>query len=263
MSNTRIQSYTSMSAYKCCPKKYELMYVQKVEKLSSDALNRGRTFHDNVENGKVTKSIKEFYEQHVGTLKRVRGVPNFFMRDKSKEFVFKVKEFSFGITREGLVEDYSDDDGLMFRGKIDELIYKLDPRDLHKAFEEGSIDSFVTDAQIVEWKTGKNCDKEQVKMYALGVFLKFPNVETLDTKILFTSTKKVRSYTFKREEIVVPVFQDIVKRIHEIEESVVFPYVTNFSCPYCAVRNACPKMSKEDATFDSLMAQMGVMGGTV
>jgi hypothetical protein len=250
----RTESYSSLSMFRNCPKKYELSYIKKVPRITGYALLRGRAFHESVENGRVTKKVKNFYEANVGKMARIKGsMPGLYLR--GDEYLFKVKEMGFGVSKDGYYVDYDTPDAL-FRGKIDEVIYKVAKEDMRKAYYESSFDSYASDVMLVEWKTGKNADKKQIEYYAMALFMKFLNAESIDAKILFVDTEKVRKYTFTRD-LVTPKFQDILKEIYSIRDCENFIATANYSCPFCQVREHCPSFKGQDTkTFDEVIASM-------
>lgn len=116
------------------------------------------------------------------------------------------------------------DDDAWLRSKLDILVIK------------GS------DAMVLDWKTGKRrVDFFQLKLFAAQVFLRFPEVQTVRTCLVWLKTKEFDDETYQREEAKL-LWQEVLTRIARIESADKhnnWPAKPSGLCPYCPLFKTC------------------------
>ena len=211
-------SYSSLSTFKQCPRKYYHTKVAKdVVEPMSQAMLYGNRVHkaaeEYVRDGKPIEEaflyIKEFIDS---------------ILDSFKGQVFC--EQRLGLTVELKPCRFSDKD-VWYRGIVDLLI----------------IDGENKEALIVDYKTGKNAkyaDTGQLELMALAVFKHYPDVETIKAGLyFFTKTQliKVQYNKDSQPDLWAKWLQDI-SNLENCYENEVWNPKPNFTCAkYCPVKS--------------------------
>lgn len=138
-------SFSAWQTYKQCPLKYQLSYIERLDKGSSEALERGNKIHALAEDylSDVAKVVAPELKKFEGHLK--------LLKQKKELFVEQAMAFT-----DSWVPCAYDDPNAWLRMKLDVL------------YPVGSNGVFVGD-----WKTGKVYPDhaEQLSIYALGCFM--------------------------------------------------------------------------------------------
>ena len=121
-----------------------------------------------------------------------------------------------------------------------------------KSLLNGIVDYFCFEEDtciIIDWKTGKiykNKGELQLKLYALWIFLKYPNINTVKSCYYYVEHEEQTEYVYKREELqqIKDFFLEKIKYISEIETFEKTPHV---NCKYCDFngRNCSPVFKKK------------------
>jgi len=205
-------SYSSLSLYKQCPRKYHrLRIVKDIKEPMSQHLIYGNEVHKACENyGKDGTPIPkkyEFIKRHVDIL----------LRSKGEQFF----EYRMGITKD-LEPCKFFDKNVWWRGIADFV----------------AIDGEV--GMLVDYKTGKSAkfaDTQQLQLLSLALFAHFKELKRIRCGLLFLVSKEFVPATFKRDDIESGWTywnKDVTRLEKSIESDVWNPY-ENFTC-----RKWCP-----------------------
>lgn len=213
-------SYSSITLYDQCPKKYFHLRIEKsIKEPESDAMNYGKDLHlaaeEHVRDGKPLPEKYSYIQEMLDKLKAVPG-------EKLCEYKVGVK-----IQDGKLVKcDFFDKD-VWYRGIADLVI--LDR-------EKGS-------ARVIDYKTGKSAkyaDTKQLKLLAGAIFTHFPEIDTIKAGLLFVVSKE-----FIREEYTthfrLAYFEQFKPLVEQLEASIkngVWNPKKNFTCSkWCPVKS--------------------------
>jgi len=208
-------SYSRYADYKQCPAKFKFKYIDKLPDPGSPAMQRGSEIHTAAE--LVVRGAKKIPTELIGVKEQL-------------EFLRKAKatpEENWGfrsdwewIGREGW---FGDD--VWFRAKTDvRLLYDDDT------------------LLLGDWKTGKKyfSNEEQIELFALAGFRRFPFVTEVDTRLWYTdvdpSENEVqRVYTPKELEA---IQRDWTKRVVPMFRDRRFAPTPNDKCHFCPFSKA-------------------------
>lgn len=169
----RSWSYSKYSTWAQCPRKFKYIYIDKLKEDSNEALENGIAVHKDAEN----------------YMKLVIDLPSSLVK-LSGEFA-KLKEL--GAKSE---EFWNCDENFRPVGKWD----KPDKGNISKVDLYWLQDE--TTLVIDDVKTGKVRAKnvEQLEVYACHGFNKFPNVQTIITRLLYVDSGEIVVHEFKRAQ---------------------------------------------------------------
>ena len=213
-------SYSKISLYKQCPKKFDFKYIQKLKEPIRDKtpLLKGTCVHsmlesypDNSDNSLVPEYSYIFDN---------------FLESKYKPLLDLDHTSEEGIGINENMEPTKYKDGKLFRGYID-----------YYAF----ID---TKAMIVcDYKTGKYKepifqDFNQVMFYALYMFFKYPEVEKIKGMYLYVEHSKDNSIIFERKYLE-EYKKELLSSVKSIEEDTEFVEKPQKLCDWCGYKDIC------------------------
>ena len=216
-------SYSALSLFKQCPKKYyHLKVVKDVKEPMSTALVFGNKVHEAAEvYVKDNKKLPDELTYIGGMLDKLRHIDG----DKLCEY------------RMGLTKDLDPcgffDDNVWWRG-IADLIILSDSK-----------------AYLVDYKTGKSsryADIKQLEILSLAMFKHFPKIKKVKAGLLFVISKDFIKANYKKEdqEINWQYWLDNTKYLEDSIKSNVWNAKPNFTCKnYCAVLS-CPHNGRGD-----------------
>lgn len=207
-------SYSSISLFKQCPRKYHrLKVVKDIVEPETEHLVYGNEVHKAAEeygrDGVPIPKKFEFIKPMVDTLLQAPGTPLF--------------EHKMGLFSDLTACEFFDK-AAWWRGIADLLI----------------INEKEKSALLVDYKTGKSskyADAEQLKLLSLATFAHFPEVEVVNAGLLFVVAKDFLEVEVRREnagELWKPFIKDVDRLEQSFEHDVWNPY-PNFTC-----RNYCP-----------------------
>lgn len=220
-------SHSRLDEFRSCPHKFKLKYIDKVKVpfVTNLALYRGSYIHERIEhhynqidfkiNDVFTQEEKEKCDVIVESFKN--SVIGQYYYNKhglhEQEFGLKVVDGKLQVC------DYNDPDAWV-RGKID-----------YSYFEGVKL-------TIVDWKSGKSkVDSEYFKndqmiMYAVWAFTKYPEIEELDTSFVYVEHNNERKETFYRANL-----KEYVKKLFidtkACENGERYPKTVGPLCDYC------------------------------
>jgi hypothetical protein len=206
-------SYSSISLFQQCPKKYYRLRVAKdIVEPPRDYLLYGSAVHkaaeDYVRDGTPIPEKYAFVQQRIDPFVSIEGE--------------KLCEYEMGLTKNMEPCGFRDKN-VWFRGIADLLIVNKDK------------------ARIVDWKTGKSsqyADKKQLELLSLLVFKHFPQVKSIKAALVFLVAKDLvpSAYT---EDFQYDAWQRWLPELDRLEAAYttsVWNAKPNFTCRnFCAV----------------------------
>lgn len=182
-------SYSSLSAYETCPRRFYLTRIAKVvSEPPSEAMTWGNEVHKALELAvKGTQALSPRFASYGPIVERVRAAQG-----------VKHTEQKFGLTSGYRPTTFFAKD-VWFRGVIDLTI--VTPKV----------------AVVLDWKTGAvKTDGDQLKLFAASAFAQHPHVETVRTGYAWLKHDKLTTQDFKREDVPV-IWQEFIPRIQRME----------------------------------------------
>jgi len=234
-------SVSKMSLYEHCSYKFKLSYIDKIKtKIKSEfALYKGIYSHKVIENDfnynidfklnevftnkdriKVNKIIKDFENSKIG---------NYIKNElKNNKTISKEEKFSFNNKLE--ICKYFDKTSWI-RGAID--LYYLKENIIY----------------CIDYKTGKDKSRDsefgikQSKIYAIYLFIKFPEIEIIKSSFLFIEHENKKKTIIYNKKDFKKYIKDIFKITKEIESDKIFKETIGPLCDYCDFfkENICKK----------------------
>jgi hypothetical protein len=114
---------------------------------------------------------------------------------------------------------------LPYRELLTEVPVSLDrnfqPAPWDECWTRGVIDVLAlgdTTAFTIDWKTGKRKPTEQLKLYAAYIFALYPNVDVVDTGLVWLQPRVIDTTKIKREEVA-GIWQGFVERAARLESA--------------------------------------------
>ena len=212
MSNKYTWSYSSISLFQQCPRKYYRLRVKKdIVEPHQAHLDYGKEVHkaaeDYVCNDKSLDPRYEFVKPALDALKSLPGL--------------KLCEYEMGLTKDFKPCGFRDPE-VWFRGIADLLI----------------VDG--THAHLVDYKTGKSsqyADTKQLELLALLVFKHFPEVQTIKAGLVFVVVQDLVKAAFEVsvQEQAWARWLPEIQRLEKALETDVWNARPNFTC-----RKFCP-----------------------
>ncbi len=243
-------SYSSISTYLQCPRKFRYLYIDKipVEWTDNFYTQKGKLTHLIFEHQRdlvKIKGEKEFKEIIGGEfltkddVKNCFAIYDNFMKSpigkqlESKKRLFS--EIPIGLDHELNFTGYSQNPFL--RGYID------------ASFVNEEDDSSMV---LTDWKTGKLVSKEnqdwsQLLYYGISMFSMNPNLEKIVLMFAYVEHNKTNMKVIHRSEIN-KYKTALWNSTDKIEEDIVFPKCQTALCDYCYYRDHCD----QDTTTDGL-----------
>ena len=208
-------SYSSLSLFQQCPKKYYHMRVLKdIVEPETEAIMFGKEVHKAAEDyiGKGTP-IPEKYKFIEPVLQILNAMPG-----------KKLVEYRMGLTKELKACDFFDKD-VWFRGVGDLVILDGDT------------------ASVIDYKTGKSAqyaDTKQLELMALCVFKHFPQVERVKAGLAFVVCEEFVKSKYNKDEAPqkwITWLQEINK-LEAAHTNDVWNAKPNFTCrKFCPVKD--------------------------
>lgn len=189
-------SYSRYADYKQCPAKFMYKHLKKLPDPGNAAMNRGNTIH---------KMAEDFIRAKIDIPPELESVRREleYCRDN-----MAVAEESWG---------FRNDWGWIGRpGWFGADVWFRAKTDVRLLYEDDTL-------LLIDWKTGKKYfdNEQQIELFALAGFRRFPNVTEVDTRLLYTDADPddneiQRVYKVKELEAiqrdwtkrVVPMFKD-------------------------------------------------------
>lgn len=184
-------SYSSLTAFETCPRRYYLTRILKVVKEEQTAATlEGNAQHKALELNVAGKQALPSKYRHLQPLaNKLRAVPGQILT-----------EYRFALTRELRPTEFFSKNAWV-RGVLDYANVR------------------TNFAVILDYKTGKRkFDTDQLKLFAAAAFQLFPHVERVQTGYIWLRDKKIDPQPFERGEAPV-IWQEFAARVHRLEQS--------------------------------------------
>jgi len=215
MSNNYTWSYSSISLFQQCPRKYyRLRIVKDIVEPPQQHLIYGTEVHQAAEDYVCNdKSIDPRYAFLKPTLDALKALPG-----------MKLCEYEMGLTKDFKPVGFRDEN-VWFRGIADLLIIDEDR------------------AHLIDYKTSKSsqyADRKQLELLALLVFKHFPHVKSIKAGLVFVVAEDLvrASYTDEIQEQAWAKWLPEIQRLEKAMETDVWNAVPNFTCrKFCPVQD--------------------------
>lgn len=184
-------SYSSLSAYEQCPRRFALTRIKKlVKEPQTEATTHGQEVHRALERAVAgTHGLPEKYAKYQPIVERLRRTPG-----------KKLLEYRFGLTA-GLKPVEFFDSAVWCRGVLDVGIVRQD---------EGII---------LDHKTGKRkVDTDQLRLFSLAGFSIWPHVSRVKTGYLWLLPDTLDSEVFERSQAT-EIAQEFAIRVQRMVHS--------------------------------------------
>lgn len=212
-------SYSSITLFEQCPKKYYHLRVAKdIVEPESEAMNYGKDLHlaaeEHIRDGKPLPEKYAFIQPMLDKLKAIPG-------EKLCENKLAVK-----LTKDGRLVpcDFFDKD-TYWRGIADLIILDRDKQE----------------ARVIDYKTGKSAkyaDTKQLKLLAGAVFTHYPEVKIIKAGLLFVVSEEFikEEYDTHFRLAYFEQFRPLVTQLEDCHNNGVWNPKRNFSCKaWCPV----------------------------
>lgn len=216
-------SYSSITLYEQCPKKYYHLRVAKdIKEPESEAMNYGKDLHlaaeEYIRDGKPLPAKYAYIQEMLDKLKALPG-------EKLCENKLAVKIV------DGCKLAPCDffDKNVWYRGIADLII----------------LDRENKEARIIDYKTGKSAkyaDTKQLKLLAATVFTHYPEITVIKAGLLFVVSKEFikEEYTTHHRLAYFEHFKPLVNQLESSISNNVWNPKRNFTCrKWCPV-TTCP-----------------------
>lgn len=191
MANVVPWSYSRLTAYETCPRRFLLTTLEKkVIEPQTAATIWGNDVHKALELAiKGTKPLEPKHEKYAPIVKRVTAQPG-----------KKLVEFKFGLTQALKPTEFFAKD-VWVRGVIDFGLLK------------------PATALALDWKTGKpKTDHDQLKLFAAVMLSTYPYLEAVKTGYVWLAHNKVESATIGKNDKSA-IWGEFASRVHRMELS--------------------------------------------
>ena len=212
MSNKYTWSYSSISLFQQCPRKYyRLRVVKDIVEPPQQHLIYGTEVHQAAEDYVCNdKSLDPRYAFLKPTLDALKGLPG-----------MKLCEYEMGLTKDFEPCGFKDEH-VWFRGIADLLIIDEDR------------------AHLIDYKTSKSsqyADRKQLELLALLVFKHFPHVKSIKAGLVFVVAEDLvkAAYETDIQDKAWAKWLPEIQRLEKAMETDVWNAVPNFTC-----RKFCP-----------------------
>ena len=211
-------SHSRLSTYESCPKKAYYRYVEKLTEEQHPAAERGVRIHDLAEKyikGELTEMPSELYLFYEG-FEQLR-------LDYEAGDVCVEEQWAFNLSWEKTDWDSEDTWG---RYIVDALIMQ------------------GTHAKVIDFKTGRYKDynegyKNQCALYACCVFMRFPELKTIQTELWYLDHHKITKYAFAREDMDEKKTMFHARALAMTTDETFDTKPSETSCRFCAFTKIC------------------------
>ena len=224
-------SFSRMSSYETCPKKFQFSYIDKIPvNRSTTALDKGSYIHHCLELHPAKPS--QFYNIDKELLDQYDIIIKDFLDSEVGSKVLSElnigKEIDFGLTKDFKICSFDDTDAIL-RGSVDRLN------------QVGNV------LHVVDYKSGKAKDVKyqsykQVMLYAIWIFRNpiFNSVNEVIGSYVYVEHNKVNEKIFYRSELLNSV-KEYVTIIKTIENDEKFYKKEGRLCDWCDFKDICIK----------------------
>lgn len=223
-------SFSKISTYKGCPRKFKYQYIDKIGKYEdSPALIKGRTVHYLIENSQLSPEeysdeMKQNIQDYPGTLDIKK---NFEESDLGKKYLLDIdktaiQEFKIGLSNSLEPAEYAKES--LFNGIIDYICVK-----------DGVL--YLCDFKTGRYKEVRFQDYSQLLYYAIYFFQKY-KIQKIVISFIYVEHNLENDIeldiqylnNYKRE---------LLTSIKTIEEDIIFAEKKSKLCDYCVFKEIC------------------------
>lgn len=215
-------SFSKLSTYNHCPRKFKYNYIDKAPKDKSDitALLKGGAIHSIIEHypEETTHKLAPQY-QHIVDSFVVTGLGQKYLGQKS------IREFDFGLTKDLIPTSYSDKEAL-FRGSVDYIC---------------TIDDVL---HLIDWKSGKSKDPrwqvyDQLMFYAIYFFKAYENINKIRITYVYVEHDEYENDIVLERQYLNNYVNDLTNNIEKVEADEIFVKNEGKLCAWCDFRTYC------------------------
>lgn len=213
-------SFSKIGDFEKCKKYFWLKHEQKIPE-PERPLRPGQTEHANDRGSRIHDNCEQYVRGDIHTLapeaEKFFGIKIDLLR-VLYEFGHVELEGEWGMDEDWDVTDW---DTAWLRLKLDVLVHVSE-----------------TEAVVIDYKTGKKFGNEvkhaqQLQLYALVTFLRYPELETVDAQLWYLDVNETTSQTFTRSQAL-RFMKSFEKRGNDIVNCTSWPANPNkFSCQWC------------------------------
>ena len=212
-------SFSKLGDFDKCKKYFWLKHEQRIPE-PERPLPPGKTEHANDRGSRIHDSAEHFVDGTGKFIPELREFQTEFEHLKYAHSLGKVSlEGEWGMDENWEITAWK---GAWLRLKLDALVFGDDP---HVAV-------------VVDYKTGRKFGNEvkhaqQLQMYALVAFLRYPELETIHAELWYTDAKEITQVTFTRDQAL-RFKRSFHSRGKAITTTTDWPANPNkYSCAYC------------------------------
>jgi CRISPR/Cas system-associated exonuclease Cas4 (RecB family) len=219
-------SYSRLSLYKECPKKFWYKYIDKsIISTDSPIFEKGKFIHALIETYPNLPAYEfKFEEVRSKMIQYITQIFDLCATDKKMIWLldnclFREKQFYLNHALNNCTEE----DGSLVNGIIDYV---------------GMIGETLI---IADWKTGqtqKYASFEQLKLYSIWAFNEFPEINSVRCFFFFIEQNKTLHLEIKRSELS-GLKLNVLSVIDDINKDTVFKKKPADNCKYCDKYNDC------------------------
>ena len=227
MKSFRPYSYSKVSTYVECPRKFKFQYVDGIRTpfMDNHVFEKGRYFHAALENH-PTRLVPEFKykENEARRDELVSQVAAILSSEKVLRLLDSCirREYRFFL-----------DSGLRYASKKSKDIFFKGIIDFIGQTEPGSID-------IVDWKSGKtkSGSLDQLRFYSIWAFEAFKNIDAIRLSLFYLEDDQEKTETVTRDDHA-EIKENFLETVGRIESDVEYKKKTNKGCEYCPFFQLC------------------------
>lgn len=222
-------SYSKISLYERCPKKYYFKYIEKLQVPFEDkpVFEKGRFIHHIIEHYPELPEFNFKFKE---------------VEDKKLDYLNQINEF---ITKNKKAKFFLDQNVLLHREKEFFLNEKLEEvKTREESIINGIIDyvgHYNDNIILVDWKTGmsqKYASLNQLKFYSLYIFNNFPSINKLKVFLFFVEQdeyiyEELTRTDYKKTE------EKYLKLIHTILDDTEYKCKKAEDCMRCEYYENC------------------------
>lgn len=212
-------SFSKLGDFEKCKKYFWLKHEQKIPE-PERPLPPGKTEHANDRGSRIHDSAEHFVDGSGTFIPELREFQPEFEHLKYVHALGKVSlEGEWGMDEDWEITPWK---GAWLRLKLDALVFGDDP----------------TVAAVIDYKTGRKFGNEvkhaqQLQLYALVAFLRFPELEIIHAELWYSDAKEITSQTFTRDQAL-RFKRSFDARGRAITSCNTWPANPNrYSCQYC------------------------------
>lgn len=214
-------SFSGLRVFETCEEHARLKYIEREPEPERDdnaANERGKRIHDNAEKyirGELSELPKELSKHWEAELNRLREE---FAEEPHR---FQLEE-DWGFTHDWEPTGFFDDN-VWCRMKLDVLEFPM---------------GIENHADVIDWKSGKKWGNEvkytqQGQLYAVGTFMKYPELLSIKTRFLFTDTGEKMERVYSRNQMP-PILTNFTQRGERMTTAMHFkPKPSKIACRFC------------------------------